>query len=295
VNGFVGKLEQLVSVKLFTVGGTTVTPRTVVVALLILAVFALLSRLIQRAVQRAFRHRGVKAEGNVGAISRLIHYGVVLVGVGVALQTAGFDLTALFAAGAVFAVGIGFAMQNIAQNFVSGVILLAERAIKPNDVVEVGGRVVRVVKIGIRATIVRTRDGEHMIVPNSQLVQSTVKNYTLEDSIYRVRAKVGLVYGADIAVALETLEQVARAIEWRLAERDPIVLLTGFGDSSVDFDISVWIDDPWESARLLSQLNQAVWWALKEKGLTIAFPQLDVHFDPPVATGFEKLTAVSGG
>lgn len=284
---------HMLKAKLFALGGTEVTPRTILTVLLILLVTYVLSRGIRRTVTSVFRRRGLENDGNVLAIARLVHYAVLLIGVGVALQTAGFNLNALFAAGAIFAIGIGFAMQNLVQNFVAGVILLVERAIKPGDVLEVEQRVVKVFRMGIRATIVRTRDGDHMIVPNSVLVQSTVKNYTLKDSVFRIRAKVGVVYGSDMQVVMQTLEEAMRAIEWRLPGHEPIVLLTEFGDSSVNFDASVWVATPWESTKLLSRLNQAIWWALKDKGIVIAFPQLDVHLDPPVEQGLSRLASVS--
>jgi small-conductance mechanosensitive channel len=282
---------RVLKTKLFALGGTEVTLKTILIVALILIATYLISRGVRRAVTRLFRRRGLEEDGNVLAITRLVHYGVLLVGVGIALQTAGFNLNALFAAGAVFAIGIGFALQNLMQNFVSGVILLLERAIKPGDVLEVEDRIVKVHRMGIRSTIVQTRDGDHMIVPNSVLVQSTVKNYTLKNSVYRIRAKVGVVYGSDMKVVMKTLEEVMRGIEWRLPEHEPIVLLTDFGDNSVNFDASVWVRNPWEKPRLLSGLNQAIWWALKSKGIVIAFPQLDVHFDPPVAQGLSRLAA----
>ena len=291
-NSLVAMVGHVLRTKLFVLGGTQVTLETILTIALILLVTHLLSRGVRRALLRVFRRRGLEDDGNVLAITRLVHYGVVLVGVGVALQTAGFNLNAFFAAGAVFAIGIGFALQNLMQNFVSGVILLLERAIKPGDVLEVEGRISKVHQMGIRSTIVRTRDGDHMIVPNSVLVQSTVKNYTLKNSVYRVRAKVGVVYGSDMNVVMDTLETVMRGIEWRLPDHEPIVLLTDFGDNSVNFDASVWIGNPWDKPKLLSQINQAIWWALKEKGVVIAFPQLDVHFDPPVEQGLSRLAAV---
>jgi len=102
-----------------------------------------------------------------------------------------------------------------------------------------------------------------------------------------------VVYGTDMQLVMDTLERTMRAIDWRLKELEPIVLLTEFGDNSVNFDASVWVANPWEGARLLSQLNQAIWWALKQQGIVIAFPQLDVHFDPPVERGLSHL-AVAG-
>jgi len=278
--------------KLFMIGGTQVTLKTVITITVILLLTEVLSRTIRRALMTVFRRRGLDGDGNILAICRLVHYTVLITGAGVALQTAGFNLNALFAAGAVFAIGIGFALQNVVQNFVSGVILLVERAIKPGDVLELEQRVVKVIRMGIRSTIVRTRDGDHMIVPNTMLVQSTVRNYTLKGSFYRIRTQVGVVYGSDMKQVAETLEQALWAVDWRLKDHDPIVLLTGFGDNSVNFDASVWVSNPWDKPLHESRLNQVIWWALKQKDIVIAFPQLDVHFDAPVEQGLARLAPV---
>ncbi len=275
-----------------TLAGTTIDLKTVLIFLLILAVTWRISRLSQRALVRFFERRGVSDPGTTAAAGRLLHYAVVLIGLGIGLETLGFNLGALFAAGAVFAVALGFAMQNIVQNFVSGIILLVERTIKPGDVLEIDTRLVRVVAMGIRTTVVRTRDDEDMIVPNSILVQSTVKNYTLRDSVYRLRVPVGVTYSSDLRLVRETLARTAGALPWRDPDHEPLVLLTGFGSSSVDYEVSVWIDDPWRSQRRLSDLHEAIWWALKEQGVVIAFPQVDVHFDPPVVDSVRALAAV---
>jgi small-conductance mechanosensitive channel len=279
---------EILDFTLLTLSGTPVTVGTVITAAVILLVTWWVSHGFQRAIRRALRHRTV-ADSSIAVITRLVHYAVIFVGIAVALDTVGFSLGALFAAGAVFAVGIGFAMQNLVQNFMSGVILLVERSIKPEDVLEVEGKVVRVVRMGIRTTIARTRDDEELIIPNSILVQSTVKNYTLQDSIFRLRALVGVVYKSDMHRVLETLKRVAGEQPWRSARRDPRVLMTSFGDSSVNFDVSVWMDDPWEAPKALSQLHQAIWWALKDADVVIAFPQLDVHLDPDVTDPIGRL------
>ncbi|TFG51495.1 MAG: mechanosensitive ion channel [Gemmatimonadales bacterium] len=280
---------EILDFTLLTLSGTPVTVGTVITAAVILVITWWVSRGLQRAIRRALRPRTV-ADSSITVITRLVHYAVIFVGIAVALDTIGFSLGALFAAGAVFAVGIGFAMQNLAQNFMSGVILLVERSIKPDDVLEVEGKVVRVVRIGIRTTIARTRDDEELIIPNSILVQGTVKNYTLQDSIFRLRALVGVVYKSDMHLVLETLKRVASEQPWRSGRRDPRVLMTNFGDSSVNFDVSVWMDDPWEAPIALSQLHQAIWWALKDADVIIAFPQLDVHLDRDVTEPIGRLT-----
>ena len=285
------KLDSaLLDFKLFNLAGTPITVATLIVFVVIIGLTFLASYLIQKALVRALQMRKVKDEGTIEVARRLLHYVVVATGMAVGLQTIGINLSALFAAGAVFAIGLGFAMQNIAQNFVSGVILLTERSIKPGDVLQVDQRFVRVQKMGIRATIARTLDEEEIIIPNSAIVQSNVTNYTLRDSMYRLRCTVGVVYSADMKIVREVLEEAARKIPWRIQNKEPVILLSQFGSSSVDWEVSVWMDDPWRVRRARSELNEAIWWALKDAGITIAFPQLDVHFDEPVVQAIRRVS-----
>ena len=267
---------------LFELAGTPVTIASLLVFVLILVLTFVVSRLAQRAVVRAMRRRRMQEPGTELLAKRLVHYVVVAVGIGIGLQTVGVNLAALFAASAILAVGLGFAMQNLAENFVAGIILMAERTIKPGDILLVENQVVRVEKMGIRSTIVRSRHDEELIVPNSTLVRSTVTNYTLRDSLFRLRATVGVTYGSDLAAVRQTLESVANGVPWRFAGKDPVVLLVEFGSSSVNYEVSVWIDDPWAARANASELHEAIWWALKKENIVIAFPQVDVHFDPPI-------------
>ncbi|MGB8331736.1 MAG: mechanosensitive ion channel domain-containing protein [Polyangiales bacterium] len=184
-------------------------------------------------------------------------------------------------------------MQNIAQNFVSGIILLVQGAITPGDVLEVDGQIVKVLRMGIRATIARSRDGEDVIVQNSLLVQSVVKSFTLDDAAYRVRTEVGVTYGSDMMFVRETLEEVAERNNSGAPHYDAQVLMLRFGNKSVDFEVAIWMDDPCFVRRRLSQLNQEIWSAFKRKGIVIAFPQLDVHLDPSVEASLQQLAAQS--
>lgn len=277
-----GTIEETWSIELIEIGDTTVTPGTIVVFLLVILATLLTSKLARRGLDRWLKRSPVYSETSSTVAQRLLHYAVLLGGFVAAMQTIGIDLSTLFAAGAVFAVGLGFAMQNVAQNFVSGVILMVERSIKPGDILMVEEQMVRVERLGIRSTIVRNRDEEELIVPNSILAQGSVKNYTLTDNLHLLKAEVGVVYGSDMKLVREVLERTAREIPWRVQQEDPRILLKQFGSSSVDFNVFVWIDQPWISRRLLSDANERIWWALKQAGITIAFPQLDVHFDPPV-------------
>lgn len=173
-------------------------------------------------------------------------------------------------------------MQNVVQNFVAGVILLLERSIKPGDVLEVDGTIVKVMDMGIRTTIARTLIDEELIMPNAVFSQSTVKNYTLRDNIYRLGVVVGVSYNSDMDTVIRVLEKTASAVTWRLREPSPAVRLLDFGSSSVDFGVYVSIDDPWQQRVFMSELRKDIWFAFKDAGITIAYPQLDVHFDTSI-------------
>jgi potassium efflux system protein len=275
--------------ELFRLGGTSFTVTSVLVFIAVVALAFAFSRFLRATLRNLLARQGWK-QSTLGAATGLLHYFILVFGILLAFRVVGVDLSALFAAGAILAVGVGFAMQNVAQSFVAGIILLAERSIKPGDVLEVEGRVVRVLDMGIRSTVARTRDGEDLIIPNATLIQSTVKNYTLKDSAFRVRASVGVVYRSDLALVRRILETVAQAVSERYGVPDPPwqVILTAFGSSSVDYEVAIWMQDPWAARLAISELHESIWWAFREHGVTIAFPQLDVHFDPLIEEGVKR-------
>ncbi len=278
---FFDAVGLVLNVQLVQLGASPVTPVTLLTVVVIFLIANWISRLLQGAIRSAMLLKLDRVDqGTIAVIERLTHYLVVALGLGVGLQTAGVDLSALFAAGAVFAVGVGFAMQNIAQNFVSGVIVLVERVIRPGDVLELEGQVVRVEEMGIRSTVVRTLSDEFLIVPNSSLAQNTIKNFTLRDPSLRVRARVGVAYASDLRLVRQVLLAAADGVEGQEPGREPVLLLRDFGSSSVDFELSIWIDDPWRRDLRASDLRDAIWWALQDAAITISFPQIDVHFDP---------------
>jgi small-conductance mechanosensitive channel len=286
--GLAGRVDEILNRTLFTISGTNVTTVTLIAVAVVVLSGLWLSRLAGAGTARLLRARGIDDVGTIAAARRTVRYVAVLIVLAIGLQTIGMDLTALFAAGAFFAIAAGFAMQNVAQNFVAGVILLADRTIRTGDVLEVEGRIVRVTHMGLRATVARSRDEEDLIIPNAILVQNTVTNFTLRDRNFRIKARVGVTYDSDLDLAMAALREAAGSLGWRLADYDPRVLLTGFGDSSVDLEVHVWIQDPWLARVRASELNLAIWRELQRAGIVIAFPQLDVHFDPPVTEALAR-------
>lgn len=283
------RIRDILDIELFHVGGTTLTLGTLLTATLVVVITFWLSWLVRRTMLRIVKERSVSERGSMAVTARLVHYTILFLGFAVALGTLGIQLTAVFAAGAVFAVAIGFAMQNITANFVSGVILLFERSIKPGDVVEVDGRLMRIKELGIRSTIARGLNEEDLIIPNSNLVQATVRNCTFRDTLYRIDADVGVSYESDMTHVRGVLESMATGLAWRSRRQAPVILMKEFGSSSVNFTVSVFTEDPWRIRTLRSQLNEGIWTALKSGGITIAFPQVDVHFDPPVSQSLEAV------
>jgi small-conductance mechanosensitive channel len=276
--------SRLLREPLFEISGTPITLATLITALGVFLVALIISRFVRRAVERLVVQRQSDAlnRGNLRVTIRLIQYSILVTGLLVALHTLGVRLTALFAAGALFAVALGFAMQNMTANFISGVILLLERSIKPGDILEVEGQFVEIKEMGIRATIGRSLNEEDLIIPSSHLAQSIVKNFTLRDPLARLRVPVGVTYDSDMALVRRTLEETAAGLKWRSHAKQPVVFMKAFGNSSVDWEVSVWYEDPWNRLRRNSDLHEAIWWALKDAGITIAFPQLDLHLDDEV-------------
>ena len=283
------EIQEFLATPLYTIGETEGTVGTALFVALIILGTIWVSSLLSKAILSAFKRAGTQDLDTVRPYARAVKLFVLLMGFGVAFNTMGFKLTAVFAAGGLFAVAIGFAMKNIAENFVSGLIMRMERSIKRGDILEVEGQVVTVKDVGVRYTLARNRDDEDLMIPNSILVQSMVTNRTLRDHLVRLRAPVGVVYSSDMKQVREVLEAKADAIPWRSRRKDPIVIMKTFGSSSVDFEVSVWIEDAFNIGQYISDLNEAIWWGLKEADIVIAFPQLDVHFDPQVMDSLQGL------
>jgi small-conductance mechanosensitive channel len=175
-----------------------------------------------------------------------------------------------------FGVGIGFGLQSVVNNFVSGLILLFERPIHVGDTVQVGSLQGRVRRIGIRASIVRTMQGAEIIVPNAQLITEQVTNWTLSDQLRRLDLPVGVNYGAEPKKVIELLEAVARAHPKVLQEPAPRGLFMSYGDSSINFELRAWTEQT-NSVQVHSDLTVAIYDAINGAGMSFPFPQREVR------------------
>ncbi|GAB6191062.1 mechanosensitive ion channel family protein [Desulfocastanea catecholica] len=217
------------------------------------------------------------AEGKSYAISRLLHYLILALGFTVAIAALGVDLTKLTVLTGALGIGIGFGLQGVVNNFVSGLILLFERPIQVGDTVAVGELVGQVSKIGIRASTVHTRQGSDIIVPNAELITEKVTNWTFSNQLRRIDLPVGVSYSSSPDSMIALLESVAHEHPHILPHPKPTGLFVGFGDSSLNFELRAWTDqfDDWPIVR--SQLASAVYDAVHKAGMKFPFPQREVR------------------
>jgi small-conductance mechanosensitive channel len=212
------------------------------------------------------------------AIAQIVSNVVLIVGIFIVLDNAGIHLGALTVFAGAVGVGVGFGLQNIASNFISGLVILAERPITVGDRVEVAGIVGQVQHIRARSTVIVTNDNITMIVPNSKFIDSPVTNWTYGDPRVRFRIPVGVAYGSDIGKVRAVLIAVGKENPHTLSDPAPSVFLEKFGENSIEFELIVWSSEmSYRPRRYRSDLNFAIEKNLREAGIELAFPQRDIH------------------
>jgi len=241
-----------------------------------------ISRLLRFVLQEEIFPRVRAQRGVPNAFSTMLHYAVMLLGLWIGFSAIGIEWDRFAIVIGALGVGIGFGLQNVVNNFVSGLILLFERPVQVGDTVQMGTVHGDVRRIGARSSTIRTWDGSEIIVPNADLVSQQVINWTLSDRRRRIDMEFGVAYGTDPEVVQAILREAASDHCEVLETPTPIALFTGFGDSALLFELRAWVRDPefWMLAR--SDINIAVNAALAEAGIEIPFPQRDVHFRTPL-------------
>ncbi len=254
----------------FGVGSFSITPGRILAFLIAVWAAFLISKFLRFLLEEDVYHHLRLARGIPYAISTMLHYVILLVGFFIALGALGIDLTKVTILAGAFSVGIGFGLQNVINNFVSGLILLFERPIKIGDVIEVGGNVGEVSRIGIRASVIRTADGSEVIVPNGSFISSQVTNWTFSDRQRAVEVSVNVVGGTDSQRVVELLKATAAAHPGVAKEPPPQVYVVNFSAGAVTFQLRAWTDRHENWAQLRSDLSVAVNDALSSEKIAIA-------------------------
>jgi potassium-dependent mechanosensitive channel len=277
---FIGTLRWIFESKLFEVGKTEITLLVILEVILAIIVFYVISRILRRFLKRQIlSHFGI-GESAKFAILRLSHYIIMLIGIIIALNAVGIQLTSLMVGLGVLGVGFAFGLQNITSNFISGIILLFERHVNVGDFVSVGNVIGQVKSIRIRSTTILTLDNIMLIVPNSKFIEDVVTNWSVDDPKIRISVPVGVAYGSDTDLVTKLLLKAAEDHEEVLTEPVPTVQFNEFGDSSLNFELLPWISNALNRKQIISDLNYEIDRLFRENGITIPFPQRDVHFYP---------------
>ena len=223
-------------------------------------------------------------------LSKLIRAVLVVLGVLVALPLVGIDITVLSVFGGALGVGIGFGLQKIASNYVSGFIILLDRSIHPGDVLTVDGRFGKVSQLTARYLVLQSTDGTESIIPNETLVSSTVVNHTYTNRQIRIGIPVQVSYQSDLQRAMEIMKQAAGNQPRVLTDPEAKVYLKSFGDNGIDLELGIWINDPEQGQlNLCSDINMEIWRKFREANIEIPYPQRDIRIiDAPQASAFRS-------
>ncbi|HSG58974.1 MAG TPA: mechanosensitive ion channel domain-containing protein [Woeseiaceae bacterium] len=271
-------LRAIWNFELFSIGGSAVLVSQLVLILFVIVGGYIVSKLIERIIQKRLAQTELRADAAY-LLQRIIFYTLIVVVIMTALALLNVPLAAFaFVSGAV-AIGVGFGAQNIINNFISGWILLMERPIRIGDFIEIDDSMGVVERIGNRSTRILRVDGVHMMIPNSQLLERVVVNWTLVDKRIRTIVRVGVAYGSPVRKVAELIRQAVSEEKDVMTEPAPSVVFDDFGDNALIFDVYFWAEVGGE--RFLREIRSSIRFRIdelfREHDITIAFPQRDVH------------------
>lgn len=271
-------LQRLLHYPLVQIGGTPVTAWGLIYVLVVLVLLWWTARRVQRWVSDSpllLRRLDPSTRHAAGALAR---YALLVIGLLVVVQTAGIDLTTFNVLAGAVGIGIGFGLQTVVSNFISGLIIMFERPIKIGDRIVVSGIEGNVIEIGARATTVLDNDNIAIIVPNSKFITEEVVNWKYNDTRVRFRIPVSVAYGSDARQVEQVLLEVAAADSDVLADPPPAVRFLAFGDDGLSFELRAWSDTQVDrKGRLISSLNHAIYERFQAEGIEFPFPQRDLH------------------
>lgn len=267
-------LRNFLHYKLIDTEKTDITVLTVLLLILALVITAVLLR-----VARVIITRKLPEEDKNKFISffQFIRYIIFIFVVIYTLHVSGVNMTPLLTASAALLVGLGFALQQLFQDIISGVLMILDQSLHVGDIVEVDGKVGKVQEIKLRTTRVVTRNDRVMVIPNHKFMMETLFNWTQNSTINREQVDVGVAYGSDVELVRKVLLQCADAAPGVLESPEPIVLFEDFADSSLNFSLYFYVDNGMQSPNIKSELRFRIDKAFKENQITIPFPQRDVH------------------
>ncbi len=266
----------------FTIGEIHLNLLSILKAAVLLALLLKLVRWISDQTEKSLANLSELTPSSRLMIAKTVHLTLLFVAALTALNSVGIDLTALAVFSGAVGVGVGFGLQKVVANFISGLILLSDKSVKPGDVIEIDSIYGWVRQMGGRCVSLVTRDEKEYLIPNEDLITRHVINWSYSSKQIRLKADIGISYKADLHEAIRLIVGSVKGIDRILKDPAPNCLLTGFGDSSVNLKLNFWISDPQNGvANITSEVLLKIWDTLKENHIEIPFPQRDVHLDLP--------------
>ncbi|NEO68762.1 cyclic nucleotide-binding domain-containing protein [Moorena sp. SIO3H5] len=278
---FIGGLD-LIKLTIFEVGNTKVSIKLLIQLVLSLMIVIFLASTLKNFLKQELLPQMGIDEANRAVIATIISYAFGILGIVIVLNN-NFELGSLAVIAGGLGVGIGFGLQDITKNFISGVTLLLERTIRVGDFIEFDGLSGYVKEVSMRSTIIRTREGGDVVVPNSHLVENRMLNWTFDSYKARIHIPVGVAYDSDPVLVTEVLLKSAYLEPSVLSEPTPRVLFKGFGDSALNFELRVWVNRIDQEPLIRSSLNFIIEYNLRQQGISIPFPQRDFWLRNPEA------------
>ncbi len=263
-----------------SIGSLTFSLWSIILFVIIIVFSTFLSKVIQIFLQDEVLVKANLGRGFPETISMLVKYLIVGVGYFVAISSLGFEMSQLTIIFGALSVGIGFGLQNIFNNLVSGLILIFSRPIRIDDTIEINNMIGRVNSIGIRSSNVRTFDGAEVIIPNGNLISNEVINWTLSDQRKRIEVMIGVAYGSDIQQVSDLLKTILQENKQVIEAPEPLVLFDEFGDSSLNFKLLFWTDNFGDWMRVKSDVLFEINDVFAKENIEIPFPQRDIHMRP---------------
>lgn len=268
---------KLLNFSFFKIGSFQLSVFLIIKGILFISIFSLAARFLNKILQKQVYPK-LNLENSLRfTLETTVRYLFAVLGVSTLATLLGIDLSAFSVLAGTIGIGIGFGLQDIARNFISGIVLLVERPIKVGDLIEVDGLPGVIRTIQARSTVVDTFDNVAVVVPNADFVSQRIVNWSYSDRNIRMALKVGVAYGSDVRLVERVLMDIAKNHPSVLKTPHPNVLFEAFGESSLDFSLRVWINEPENRLVILSQLNFMTDEAFRENNITIPFPQRDLH------------------
>ena len=265
-----------------TLGDLRVSALTVIKGMLSLAVLLWAATLVSGVLERRISSMPNLTPAVQVLFSKLLKIVLITIAIVAALRTVGIDLTAFAVFSGAVGVGIGFGLQKVVSNLISGVILLLDKSVKPGDVITVGETYGWINTLGARYASVVTRDGTEYLIPNEDIITQQVVNWSYSNNAVRLKIPIGVSYSTDVRKAIDLCLQAVAEVPRVISEPKPACLLKGFGDSAVDLELRIWINDPQNGvSNVKSLVLLLVWDKFHEHGIEIPFPQRDLHLKPP--------------